>query len=221
MTHSALARVIALGLAAVALPVLAQEAPSASGAEAAVPASDGPDAQDIYVYGRSGTGIVVDVERIAVSCVACRRALDALREDGGSSRRRASPGQLNSVAEDNSLIGVGGGPLSNYRVSRTINTHSGIGGASSIGSMQRRAWAGRQRQQQRGSAAYRSVGSAYLQNLMRYLAPIIERHRAARQVETVYRPDQAPRRRNFPDVTDEILQEFDREHSAVDLLSPA
>lgn len=220
---------IALGIAALAL--LAQDVPlSAPGTAASTPtgtpASDDPEQQDIYVYGRGDSAVIVDIERIAVSCLACRRALDELRDDGGSARRRAPPNRLNSTSQG---LGdartyeqdfTGEGPLG-AAPSASIRTHGGIGGASAIGSMQRRAWAARRRQQQRDSAAYRGVGSAYLQNLMRYLAPIIERQRTARQVASVYRPDQAPRGRDFPDITDDVLRELDREHPAVDLLAVA
>jgi hypothetical protein len=65
-----------------------------------------------------------------------------------------------------------------------------------------------------------SNSDRFLRNLMRYVEPIVERHRLERRAEAVYSPDRPEvRGRNFPDITDAVIQELDSNYSAVDLLA--
>ncbi len=78
---------------------------------------------------------------------------------------------------------------------------------------ERRARAGR-------TLNLQSESDQFLRNLMRYVEPILERHRLERRAEAVFAADLPEiQGRNFPNITDAVIRELDENHSTVDLLA--
>jgi hypothetical protein len=188
---------------------------------AAAPAAQEP--QTIVVEGaRPGTGLVVDVERIALNCAACRRALAALQASSAGARAR--------IRSNNSAVcteSENAGQVTRRMMERDPSYNSyvklgEVGGETPL-TVRQRSLANRQRVMARDSAAATQpvarASAGYLQNLMRLVNPIIARHRQERKVAGVYAPQSAEARgRNFADITDLVISELDRDHRAADLL---
>jgi hypothetical protein len=206
----------------VLIPVSLMGSGAALAQGAAAPAAQEP--QTIVVEGaRPGTGLVVDVERIALNCAACRRALAALQASSAGARARIRSNNSAMCTESENA-----GQVASRMADRDRGTYNSyveldkVGGDSPL-AVRGRATANRQRVIARDSAAATQpvarASAGYLQNLMRLVNPIVARHRQERKVAGVYAP-QSPeaRGRNFADITDLVISELDRDHRAADLL---
>lgn len=201
-------------LAAAGSPALAQDA--------ATPAQE---AEPIIVQGaRPGTGLVVDIERIALNCAACRQALADLRTSNASVRARVRSNNNEICREAEDL-----GRRQERMIAQDPNAYNSyvklgeVGGETPLSARQR-STAARQRVAARDSAAAtRPTAQAsvrYLQNVMQLVNPILERLRQERQVAGVYAPQSAEARgRDFADITDLVIAELDRDHRGADLLA--
>jgi hypothetical protein len=205
----------------VLIPVSLMGSGAALAQGAATPAAQEP--QTIVVEGaRAGTGLVVDVERIALNCAACRRALAVLQASSAGARARIRSNN-SAMCTESENAGQVAGRMAGRDPAYDSYVELDRGGGDSPLSSRRRATANRQRVIARDSAAATqpvaraSVG--YLQNLMRLVNPIVARHRQERKVAGVYAPQSAEARgRNFADITDLVIGELDRDHRAADLL---
>jgi hypothetical protein len=188
---------------------------------AAAPAAQEP--QTIVVEGaRPGTGLVVDVERIALNCAACRRALAALQASSAGARARIRSNNSAMCTESENA-----GQVTRRMMERDPSYNSyvklgEVGGETPL-TVRQRSLANRQRVMARDSAAATQpvarASAGYLQNLMRLVNPIVARHRQERKVAGVYAPQSVEARgRNFADITDLVISELDRDHRAADLL---
>ncbi|HEX8191673.1 MAG TPA: hypothetical protein VF552_02125 [Allosphingosinicella sp.] len=183
-------------------------APAAASQSQSAPAAE-PDTT-IVVTGERATGLVVDLERIARRCIACRRALAQLRANAARhappAARRFDPGETDpeaagaqwgrgitalEVAADDRRRSLRSGEEANLRAARALNRAEASDG-----------------------------GARFTANLLALVDPIVERIRLERGAEAVYAPrDPAARGRPFPDITGAVIDALDRDHRAADLLA--
>lgn len=204
-------RTLALLVLCAGAPALSHQAEEPPRAREADQAAQVPAAPPIVVTGeRIAPALVVDIERIAERCIACRRAVRRLRAAAADSRR----GPALSLADPDF------GERTSERDSAT--DYMGV-----VGGIRRRSIATQQTASRRAAAALDRVEAArgadiMVRNLMLYVEPIVERHRLERGSEAVFaRGDPDARGRNFPDITDAVIAELDRDHRDVDLLDEA
>ncbi len=177
---------------------------------AAAPAAAQESASEdpaIVVTGERPTHLVLDVERIARRCIACRRALDRLR---AVARRQQAPTARMSADGD--------GPLHGEEWGR------GVRPLEVAGDMHRQALrAQRDANARAGRLLDRRETSddaaRFTANLLRLVEPIAERIRAERGAEGVYGAgDPAARGRALTDITADVIEALDRDHHGADLL---
>ncbi|MEO6579967.1 MAG: hypothetical protein ABIN83_02300 [Sphingomicrobium sp.] len=210
MNHLRLAGTTALlSLCTAGMSYAQQPAASASSQPAGVqPPVE--SSQDILVTGqRFSTALVVDVERVALQCIACKRAIKQLRAEAARDRGLSFQGTLDSAR------GRSQGPGRDHVIIEDDATGFAL---------QLVAQVKRQEQEARARPGrmlnVRSNSDGFLRNLMRYVEPIVERHRLERRAEVVYTRDRPEvKGHNFPDITDAVIQELDRDYSSLDLLA--
>jgi hypothetical protein len=185
-------------LAAAAMPLLFLTATPTFAQQATPPASPA-EAAPIVVEGESlGAGIVVNIARVANQCAACRRVANRLRPQ--ATRTPSGEGSLRSERERGSL---------DEDVERRMMSES-------RGLDEHAMQAIRPRSPRRAAIER----EAYIANLMHYVTPILQRLSREHGVSTVYEINHpGARGRNFPDVTDRVIQELDRDHRSVNLLA--
>jgi hypothetical protein len=178
------------------------------------PPVPGEAARDIVVTGAPpNSGLVVDISRVALRCAACRRALARLRDAALPARQRIEQNR-HAVREDNAIDREQRSPgLSSESIANRM-----------VSEMRARAaYEGQviyRRDSAEVAAPFAQASALYLQNLMRHVAPIVERLRRERNVQSVYAPDHPlARRRRFPDLTNEVIRALDRDQQSMDLLA--
>jgi hypothetical protein len=193
-------------------PTLSHRAAPSPAAEEADAAAQLPaESPAIIVTGeRVAPALVVDVERIAARCIACRRAIQRLR--AAAAGGRAGPSR---------------GPADPDRGAQSSEWDSGTDYMGVAAGIRRRSIATQQAAGRRAANALDRADAAraaesMVRNLRRYVEPIVERHRLERRAEAVLaRGDPDARDRGFPDITDAVIEELDRDHGDVDLLEDA
>lgn len=183
----------------------------------ATPAPPSPD-DTITVTGQRpipGTGLVVNLDRVATSCIACRRALERLRREATRTRQRIRLEEddiaaISTVARAPNFppgLTVSYTPGGPFQVLAETRQRS----ANDMAIHARRALANHTRPVVTASALY-------MRNLMRLVTPILERIGAERRAAYIYRVGDPRARRSFPSITDLVIRELDRTAPDVDLL---
>jgi len=203
--------------------------------------------EPIVVTGeREIPGLVVDVARVAQRCIACRRAIRRLQAAanrnrmapvrGPSDEAGAGPGRrdewlFSATRERNAIVrdpnienrlppseAAGGGQRRDE-----FGSEVGLGFAVAAddhrASLRTQEDASRRAGRALDRADAADGGNRFTANLLRAIEPIVERHRQERRAETVYGAgDPAIAGRTFPDITDAVIEELDRNHRNLDLL---
>lgn len=208
------AALILLPLAAAA----AAQEPAPLPVASAPPAAEQPPtaAPEILVTGVRP--LVVNIEEVARRCVACRRAVARLQASLAPRGRGGAPESVDEVSARPPVIGQ----------RSPVNTSS----ASAAGMMQyseamtgaritsRGAMARRQPHPATERANARAAADRYLQNLMTYIGPIVDRELQARRAPAAYAADDPVARGiEGTDITNAVIEQMDRDHRDADLLA--
>jgi hypothetical protein len=234
MKRPHLMRLAALLILAVPAPALAQDAAREP------PAAQPETSEPIVVTGdRASAGLVVDLERIAQRCIACRRALQRLRaaarrnstaavrdpDAETDARSRGSDEWLfaatrprNAMARDQVADAHGG-----HRQRDEFGSEVGLGMAAGAddhrNSLRTQEAASRRAGQAVDRVEAGGEAERFTANLLAYVEPIVERIRQERRADAVFeRRDPAARGQRLADITDAVIAELDRNHRGVDLL---
>jgi hypothetical protein len=205
-----------LGLAA---PGLAQPpAQSPEAAPTAAPAAEEPAAAPSDQIVVTGTlPLVVNLEQVALRCIACRNALARLQAAAATRRQGDGPRAVEEV-----------GPSTDGRmrprpvigVRPAVDTsHAGAGGMIRYTEQETRARI-TARDGQPSQPAVRLQADRFNENLMRLVGPIVDRLIVERRAPAAYASeDPALRGVAATDVTQVVIAALDRDHSTVDLLA--
>jgi hypothetical protein len=212
----------ALLLAGLAAPAIAQEpAPATPPVQAAPPAEAAPAPAQPPAAGEeiTVTGVrplIVDVEEVARRCAACRRALARLQAAAAPSTGRAvRPPAIDPESRGSPDLGF----------NRPMDTQSaGARGMMRYSEVQTRARITSRRTMSRPPAAseaqVHAMADRYLQNLMSYVGPIVDRELQARRAPAAFAADDPLARGvSGTDITDAVIEHLDRDHGDADLLA--
>ncbi|HZF93925.1 MAG TPA: hypothetical protein VEZ20_03530 [Allosphingosinicella sp.] len=209
MTRAQFRNFVAASLLAAGASALAPQADPAPPPPASAPATPDPAGDPaIVVTGERPTDLVVDVERIARRCAACRRALERLRADAARNQVASARTRVDS---DEPLHGNHWG--------------RGVTQKEAAADMHQEALRGQREASIRASRALDRAQTPdrarqFSANLLRLIDPIVERILLERGAEAVFAPrDPAARGRALPDITAAVIEALDREHSQADLLA--
>jgi hypothetical protein len=181
-------------------------------AQAPEPPREQPS-QDIVVTGpQPDTGLAADVERIALTCAACRRALAQLQASAQPARQRIDQNRYAMEQE----VGETGSP-------RRFGQGPEESAAEVLRAMRARSIDSRhvvyRRENAQAAAPVRRSSALYMRNLMQHVVPILERRRQERNVAAIYASSHPlVRRHRFPDITDLVIEELDRKQGSMNLL---
>ena len=231
-----------------AAALLALFASSAAPAQQPEPPSPEDGAEPIVVTGeRPVPGLVVDVARVAQRCIACRRALRQLRaeanrnrmaamrdpsDEGGAGPGRRDEWLFSATRERNAIVrdpivenrlppseGGSGGHQRREEFGSEVGLGFAVGADDHRNSLRTQEDASRRASRAIDRAEAGNGGNRFTENLLRAIGPIVERHRQERRAEAVYGAgDPAIAGRTFPDITDAVIEELDRDHRNLDLL---
>lgn len=201
---------MAFSYIAAVLVLLASTAPAAA-QEASPPAP--PPAADSEIVVTGVRPLVVDIEKVARGCVACRRALARL-EVAAAPRRTRDGGAPRSLDD---------GPVRapDLGLAPPVNTSSASArGMIAYSEVQTRARITSRAEIERPRPDASAMADRYLQNLMTYIGPIIDREIQARGAPAAYASeDPAVRNVTATDISDAVIEQLDRDHADADLLA--
>jgi hypothetical protein len=232
-------------LRAAALLMLCTSA--AANAQQAAPPPPDEGAEPIVVTGeRPVPGLVVDVARVAQRCIACRRALRQLRaqanrnrmapmldssdEAGGGGQNRREEWLFSATRERNAIVrdpaienrlppAEGGGQQRRDEFGTEVGLGFAVAADDHRNSLRTQEDSSRRASRAIDRAEAGNGGARFTENLLRAIEPIVERHRQERRAEAVYGAgDPAIAGRRFPDITDAVIEELDRNHRNLNLL---
>lgn len=200
-------RAAALFLLSLAASAAAQQPEPA----AAPPPADQPGSE-IVVTG--ALPLVVDVEQVARRCAACQRALARLEAAAAApppTRRRSAPTAIEGESRAAPDLGFG----------RPIDTQTaGARGMTAYSEAQTRAGITSRRALERPQIDVQALTDRYLQNLLTYVGPIVDREIRERNAPAAYAAgDPQVRGAAVTDITDAVIQHLDRDHGDADLLA--
>jgi hypothetical protein len=206
-------RAAALVLLALAASAAAQQPPAATQPE---PPTPPPPAEqpgsDIVVTGT--LPLVVDVEQVARRCAACQRALARLQAAAAApppTRRRSAPTTIDGETRAAPDLGFG----------RPIDTQTaGARGMMAYSEAQTRAGITSRRALARPQVDVQALTDRYIQNLLTYVGPIVDREMQERRAPAAYAAgDPQLRDTAATDITDAVIRHLDRDHGDADLLA--
>jgi hypothetical protein len=230
--HMPLAGLLLVGAGALAQPA----------AQGPAPAEPVPSEPIVVTGDRASAGLVVDLERVAQRCIACRRALQRLRtaarrnataavRDPSADTDNRPPRQQdewlfaatrprNAIARDPAADARGG-----HQQRDEFGSEVGLGAAAGADDHRNSLRTQEAASRRAGRAIDRveagNEAEVFTRNLLAYVGPIAERLRQERGAGDVFeRRDPEARGRGFADITDAVIAELDRNHRDVDLLAP-
>jgi hypothetical protein len=214
MSSSRLRFSTALFLLCLSAPALAQEP-----AQPASPAAEQPDVAPSEQIVVTGTlPLVVDLEQVALRCVACRRALGRLQAAAAGPRRQ---GDAPRAVEE-----VGPTPDGRLRPRPVIGMRPAVdtsfaSAAGMIRYTEQETRAGiTARDGQPRQPAVRVQANRFEANLMRLIGPIIDRQIVERRAPAAYAAaDPAVQGLATTDITQIVIAALDRDHANADLLA--
>lgn len=206
---------------AAALVLLAFAASAAAARQPATspqpdPAAPPPPAEqptgEIVVTG--ALPLVVDVEQVARRCAACQRAIARMQAVAvPPSRRRSGPQAIDPESRASPNLGFGRPADPTGILAR---------GAIAYSETQTRARITSRRSLERPQVQVdvQALADRYLQNLMTYVGPIVDREIQERRAPAAYAAgDPQARGTAVTDITDAVIQILDRDHGDADLLA--
>ena len=204
LSHIAAAATLAFAASAGA------QAPAPAPAQAVTATPPAPESEIVVTGVRP---LVVDIEKVARGCVACRRALARL-EVAAAPRRTRDGGAPRSLDD---------GPVRapDLGFNPPVNTSTASArGMIAYSEVQTRARITSRAELERPRPDAAAMAERYLQNLMTYVGPIIDREIQARGAPAAYASeDPAVRNVTATDISDAVIEHLDRDHSEADLLA--
>jgi hypothetical protein len=163
--------------------------------------------------------LVVDLEQVALRCIACRNALGRLQANAATRRQGDGPRAVEEV-----------GPSTDFRLRPrpVIGARPAVdtSTASAAGMMRYTEQETRARITARDAQprqpAVRLQANRFEENLMRLVGPIVDRQIAERHAPAAYAAeDPAVRGVAATDITQAVIAALDRDHADADLLARA
>lgn len=179
--------------------------------EPAAPPAEQPGSE-IVVTG--ALPLVVDIEQVARRCTACQRALARLQAAAAQpppTRRRSAPQAIDGESRASPDLGFG----------RPMDTQSaGARGMMAYSEAQTRAGITSRRALARPEVDVQALTDRYIQNLLTYVGPIVDREIQERRAPAAYAAgDPQLHGTAVTDITDAVIQHLDRDHGDADLLA--
>lgn len=204
-------RAAALFLLSLAASAAAQQPPSAPQTEPVPPPPAEQPGSEIVVTG--ALPLVVDVEQVARRCAACQRALARLQAAAAPPPTRRSNGPRAIEGESRASPDLG------FR--RPMDTQTaGARGMMAYSEEQTRAGITSRRALARPQVDVQALTDRYIQNLLTYVGPIVDREIQERRAPAAYAAgDPQVRGAAVTDITDAVIQHLDRDHGDADLLA--